>query len=126
MLRITPLESADSLTFKLEGKLAGPWVREMESCWKTAVSRTPAARITANLDCVSFIDPAGVDLLTRMHRDGVELVANGTLTGSVLDRIRSAKKSIVAAVVFLLACLAGAAQAQDRPNPGPSAQSRES
>jgi hypothetical protein len=32
MLRITVHDNPGALTFQLEGKLAGPWVREVEEC----------------------------------------------------------------------------------------------
>ena len=32
MLRITVHDNPESLTFQLEGRLAGPWVRELERC----------------------------------------------------------------------------------------------
>jgi hypothetical protein len=40
MLRITIHPHPEFLTFQLEGKLAGPWVRELEGCWL----RTPPGR----------------------------------------------------------------------------------
>jgi hypothetical protein len=33
MLRITLHDNPESLTVQLEGRLAGPWVREVEDCW---------------------------------------------------------------------------------------------
>ncbi len=33
MLRITTNDSPRVLTFRLEGRLEGPWVRELEQCW---------------------------------------------------------------------------------------------
>ena len=36
MLRITIHDDPGSLTFQLEGKLAGPWVAELEDCWQKA------------------------------------------------------------------------------------------
>ena len=34
MLRITVHDTQQALTFQLEGRLAGPWVSEVEECWQ--------------------------------------------------------------------------------------------
>jgi hypothetical protein len=34
MLKITLRSEAGVLFFQLEGKLAGPWVKELERCWR--------------------------------------------------------------------------------------------
>ena len=36
MLRITVHDAPGTLTFRLKGRLAGPWVRELEECWRAA------------------------------------------------------------------------------------------
>jgi hypothetical protein len=37
VLRITIHDNPTSLTFQLEGKLEGPWVRELAACWQRTV-----------------------------------------------------------------------------------------
>jgi hypothetical protein len=39
MLRITVDDKPGALTFHLEGRLAGPWVRVLEECWQSALAR---------------------------------------------------------------------------------------
>jgi hypothetical protein len=39
MLRITVHDKPGALTFQLEGRLAGPWVRVLEECWQSALAR---------------------------------------------------------------------------------------
>jgi hypothetical protein len=39
MLRITVADEPGALTFHLEGRLAGPWVRGLEECWQSALAR---------------------------------------------------------------------------------------
>src|ERR1017187_41000 len=41
MLKITLHDSAREFRLKLEGRLSGPWVNELEQCWKTASSTAP-------------------------------------------------------------------------------------
>ena len=40
MLKITTLVKAKSTVLRLEGRLAGPWVQELELCWDSTVGTT--------------------------------------------------------------------------------------
>ena len=90
MLRITVHDNPESLTFRLEGRLAGPWVREVEECRQRTLAgrRRPAVRF--DLAGVTFIDDAGKAYLAVMHRLGAELVAADCLTKAVVAEITKA------------------------------------
>src|SRR6266478_9908346 len=87
MLRITVHKNRESLTFQLEGKLAGPWVRELEECWKSSLAgqRKPVLRF--DLTGVTFIDAAGKAYLADMHRLGAEFVTVDCLTKAIVAQI---------------------------------------
>ena len=42
MLRITTQNDAQVLTFRLEGKLVGLWVKELRNCWQSCLASCPA------------------------------------------------------------------------------------
>jgi len=107
MLRITIQESAQSSTFKLEGKLTGPWVRELEQVWTAATSAAPDRAVVIDLSDVSYIDVAGKCLLARIHKTGASLIACGPLNQSIVDEIARAAKCVVVALAFVLAFSAG-------------------
>ena len=90
MLRITIHNDPGFLTFQLEGKLAGPWVRELEDCCQKALAgqRRPAVRV--DLTGITFTDAAGKAFLAAMHRQGAEFVAADCLTKAVVAEITSA------------------------------------
>ena len=44
MLRITVHDHPRTLTFQLEGSLAGPWLRVLEECWQATVARQSEPR----------------------------------------------------------------------------------
>jgi hypothetical protein len=75
MLKITILDSAQELRFRLEGRLAGLWVEELRQCWHTAESTTHGRCTVADLQDVDFIDNQGQSLLAEMHLKGVQLEA---------------------------------------------------
>jgi len=86
MLKITTQTDGTTTIFELEGKLAGPWVQEVENCWRRAV--TDDWQVTVLLKAVTFIDGAGRKLLADMHRQGAELVAEGCMTKAIVGEIK--------------------------------------
>jgi anti-anti-sigma regulatory factor len=87
MLRITTLNDAHSTTYKLEGELRGPWVKELEQCWLAKPQAPSAHRILVDLTSVGFIDSAGKALLHKMYEQGAELIAVNCLTKFIVDEI---------------------------------------
>lgn len=87
MLKITLHDSAREFRLKLEGRLSGLWVHELEQCWKTARSTTQDRKTVLDLGEVDFVDPAGESLLAHMHAEGVEFVAVTPLICAVLQEI---------------------------------------
>ena len=90
MLKITLHDSSRELRFKLEGRLSGPWVRELQECWHTAGSTTLGRGTVIDLGEVDFVDPAGQSLLAEMHRDGVRLLALTPLIQSLVEEVSGA------------------------------------
>ena len=87
MLRITVHENPQALTFQLEGKLAGPWLPELEECWKSTLAHQRKSIGRVDLTGVTFIDDAGKACLAAMHRQGAELIAADCLTKAVVAEI---------------------------------------
>ena len=87
MLRITITDQKKRLAFQLEGRLAGPWVRELELCWRGAKETKGEGLVEVDLTAVVFIDEDGKALLGRMHREGAKLVATGCLNKCIVEGI---------------------------------------
>src|SRR6202035_5841578 len=87
MLRISVHDNPESLTFHLEGRLAGPWVRELEDCRQSTPASQRKAVLRFDLTGVTFIDATGKTYLAPMHRLGAEFVAADCLTKEVVDDI---------------------------------------
>lgn len=88
MLKITKQRDAgsESMSFKLEGRLAGPWVEELDTCWRQRAAN-PQGRTVVDLSGVTFVDVDGKALLTRMWQQGAELRATGCLTKCIVEEI---------------------------------------
>jgi len=91
MLKVTALSESGILILKVEGKLAGPWVKELEALWRSS-SGTGMRPMKVDLSAVSFIDAEGKGLLTRMYRGGAELLASDSLTRSIVEGIIEAER----------------------------------
>jgi anti-anti-sigma regulatory factor len=87
MLKITLHDSFKELRLKLEGKLAGLWVGELQQCWRTAASTTQGRNTVVDLGDVDFVDPEGQSLLAEMYRQGVRLVAVTPLIQALVREI---------------------------------------
>ena len=85
MLKITTRTDPTSTILELEGKLAGPWVQELEGCWREASNADQPIKVL--LCAVTFVDEKGRDLLVEMHRHGAELVAEGCMNKAIVEEI---------------------------------------
>ena len=74
MLMITRSEEGDQgCTLKLEGKLLGPWVGELElAC---GGSRTRPEQVRLDLSGLTYLDAEGTRFLEGLLREGTRVVA---------------------------------------------------
>jgi hypothetical protein len=87
MLRILIETSSHETTLRLDGRLAGPWVDELERSWAMVRTTSDAGSLRVDLEGVTFIAPAGKALLRRIHDEGAVLIAHGCMTRAIVDDI---------------------------------------
>lgn len=87
MLKITTLTKTESTVLRLEGRLAGPWVQELERCWDSTVGTTTNHPLSVDLSAVTYVDSDGKDLLRKIHQQGGKLAASGCLTSCIVNEI---------------------------------------
>lgn len=87
MLRITTNESARALTFRLEGRLEGPWVRELEQCWRSLLDEPRKPTVCVDLSGVTYMDATGKTQLAAMHEEGAQFIADDCVTKAVVAEI---------------------------------------
>jgi hypothetical protein len=87
MLRITVEEKPNRIRLRLEGKLMGNWVQELERCWISIRNYGPVNPFFVDLSSVSFVDNEGKALLSRMVSQGAKLRARGLLMTSLAKEI---------------------------------------
>ena len=93
MLMITTQMGAQSLTLRLEGQIAGVWVRELAAAWSLVFPGLSEKSVVVNLAGVTFIDAQGLEMLTIMARHGAAIVAPGSLNQDLVEEIKTSLRS---------------------------------
>jgi hypothetical protein len=98
MFRVTVQEEAARLRVTIEGRLAGPWVSEMENCWRQICATGWSKPLVVDICGVTFADARGQQLLRSMHQAGAELAASGPMTTAIVEQITGAALSAPAGI----------------------------
>jgi hypothetical protein len=85
MLKITTHRSDDSMRITVEGRLVGPWIGELERCWRESQQSAAGRRLIVDLTSVTFVEQEGKALLTRIYQAGAELLATGCCMKSIVE-----------------------------------------
>jgi anti-anti-sigma regulatory factor len=85
VLRITRTNPGEApAILKLEGRLTGPWVAELERV--VALSTSPGTRVVLRMEAVTYADTAGAALLKRLVRRTVDVGPVSSFVGALLER----------------------------------------
>ena len=87
MMKIEIQETGESVVLRVEGRLAGAFVPELEDCWRRTQSMQPGRGISVDLKNVTCVDRAGRYLLQLMHRNGVPFLRAGLAVQDILEQI---------------------------------------
>jgi len=87
MMKIQVKELDDQLILQVEGRLAGAFVPELETCWQAARSEQPSRKISVDLKGVTCIDRSGRYLLQLMHSKGVGFLRAGLAVQDILEQV---------------------------------------
>jgi ABC-type transporter Mla MlaB component len=92
MLRVTVKKEDLAETWELEGSLSGQWVPELDRLWR---QRTPPSggTVEIHLKAVSYIDPAGKQLLAEMRQQGAGIKGCGCMVRAFVEEIMGKKAS---------------------------------
>ena len=85
MLKITTHLSDDATRITLEGRLAGPWIGELERCWRESERTAAGRRLIVDLTGVTFVEQEGKALLSQMCQEGADFIASGCCMRSIVE-----------------------------------------
>jgi anti-anti-sigma regulatory factor len=88
-LRITQNEDQDAVTLKLEGKVAGPWVHELDRTWRSVAVSLGTKRLLVDLCGVTSIDMDGNRVLADLYQATcAQFIADNPMTRYFADQAR--------------------------------------
>ncbi|MGA9668576.1 MAG: hypothetical protein WBQ94_05165 [Terracidiphilus sp.] len=88
MLRITIQENAEAATIKLEGRIAGPWVTELNRVWVESAPKLACKNLSIDLRDVTYADASGKQTLRGIFaQTGAEIVHSTPWTSFLADQI---------------------------------------
>lgn len=87
MVRVTREDEGEVVRLKIEGRLAGSDVNNVQVYWQTITAARQHSSILIDLTGVTFVDEAGKKLLAEMNRHGDKFVAGGLLTKAIIEEV---------------------------------------
>lgn len=87
MLRIIIERNSNLATMKLAGKLAGPWLEELDRTWADVRADASAEHVLLDLSEVTFVAPEGRERLESMYKQGARFRTSGCLGKSIVEQI---------------------------------------
>jgi hypothetical protein len=79
----------------LHGRLAGPWVHELRTCWKVNHRTDEGRACIVDVNEVTFIDKSGERLLCMLARDGAKFNASGICTKHLIEHLNVRRKRFI-------------------------------
>jgi outer membrane protein len=89
MMKATQSRQDEQIVIKVEGRVAGLWVAELEQSWNQASTAQGPSAVLVELAGVSFVDEAGRELLAKMSRAGTRLAAAGCLARAIVEEVEA-------------------------------------
>ena len=87
MFRATVEHDGALVTLRIEGRLSGPCLAELENCWRQMLHANGSHRIVVDPKEVTFVSSQGKQLLERLCRAGAQLTGDGLMTRALVEQI---------------------------------------
>ena len=89
-LRISIQENDNSIGFTLMGRLAGPWVAELEQAWKDISTRLNGKKLSLDVRDLTYSDAGGKRVLRNMFAQSrAEFITDSDWSHHLAEEIRS-------------------------------------
>ncbi len=87
MFRATVEHDGELVTLRIEGRLSGPCLAELENCWRQTMNGNGRGQVVVDLKEVTFVSSQGKQLLERLCRAGAKLTGDGLMTRALVEEI---------------------------------------
>jgi ABC-type transporter Mla MlaB component len=93
MLKINVTKTETEERWILQGRLMGPWVRELKAVWQNTHRADEQQRCVFDLNDVTFVDKAGEQLLRELAKEGAQFEASGIYVRDVVKQFKGKRKA---------------------------------
>jgi hypothetical protein len=94
MLRITVTDTPSEQQWTLQGRLTGPWVDQLQSCWMNSHAAREARACVVDVTDLTAVDQKGEEVLRAMVREGAKFHACGVyITHMLRGLVRECRRS---------------------------------
>jgi anti-anti-sigma regulatory factor len=87
MFRATVEHHGELVTLRIEGRLSGPCLAELENCWRQMADKNGSRHMIIELREVTFVSSEGKQLLEKLCRAGAQLTGDGLMTRALVEQI---------------------------------------
>ena len=94
MLRITVEETPEAIVVKLEGRLTGPWVDELDRLWEQTAPGLNERELSIDLRQTTFADAGGIRILKAIYsQTGARILASTPWTQYLAEEVTAANSN---------------------------------
>jgi anti-anti-sigma regulatory factor len=94
VLRITVEENPVAIALKLEGRLAGPWVEELNRLWEQTAPALNERKLFLDLRETTYADADGIRVLKAIYsQTGAEIIAGTPWTQYLAQEITTTQNN---------------------------------
>lgn len=93
MLKITVEQNSEAVVLKLEGRLAGPWVEELDRLWEETAPGLNKKNLSLDLRQTTYADAGGIRVLKAIYsKTGARILAGTPWTEYLANEIKASSK----------------------------------
>jgi anti-anti-sigma factor len=96
MFRATVERHGSSITLRVEGRLSGPCLSELENCWSQLAAGNGTRHVVVDLKEVTYVSSQGKQLLEKFCRAGAQLTGDGPMTRALVEQITQSVGQVTA------------------------------
>jgi anti-anti-sigma regulatory factor len=94
VLRITVKENAEAIVLKLEGRLTGPWVDELDRVWGETAPGLKQRALSLDLRETTFADAGGIRVLKAIYsQTGASILAGTPWTQYLAEEVTASSNA---------------------------------
>jgi len=94
VLRITVDENSEAIVLKIEGRLTGPWVEELDRVWEQTAPGLKQRKLSLDLRQTTFADAGGIQVLKTIYsQTGAHILAGTPWTQYLAEEVTASSNT---------------------------------